>query len=87
MVLIVLALATRHVTTEETISDPEIDLLNETVGYRIFIREQSDSYWLTDKFTTEEAAMEERREIKEGPLGSCFMVMVYAPDGTQLTER
>lgn len=55
-------------------------------GYRIFIREQSDHYWLPESYPNEEAAMAERKKIKEGPLGGCFMVMVYAPDGRQLTE-
>ena len=44
--------------------------INHMGGYRIYIREQSDSYWVPDIFSTEADAMEYRKEIKEGPLGS-----------------
>ena len=54
--------------------------------WRIFIREQSDSYWLTETYPTEATAMAARKEIKEGPLGGSYMVMVYDPEFKLLTE-
>lgn len=54
--------------------------------WRIFVREQSDHYWLSEHYYTEEAAMIARKQIKDGPQGDSFMVLVHSPYGDVLTE-
>lgn len=55
--------------------------------YKIYIREQSDHYWLNEEYPTLDAAMKVRKKIHDGPLGGGFMVQIFDSNGTQLTER